>query len=95
MTTIDTQYFSQSASFSDSLGLIAQAAQFLLLKSFDLAVEKRFNLKTDEAPIFTTIKEYGTLGEGDANFDFFIETNNLKGNDILLMKSGREVVVYV
>lgn len=88
---IDLQYFSQSESYSDTVGLTSDAAQFLLIKSFDLAIEKRFLLASNEAPIFTTIREYGTVDQ----FDFFIETNNLKGNDILLMKSGREVVVYV
>lgn len=92
---IDIQYFSQSSSFSDTLTTIMDSAQFLLQKSFDLSIEKRFILKQNEAPIITTIKEYGTLGENDENFDFFIETNQLKSNDILLMKSGREVIVYV
>ena len=92
---IDIQYFSQSQSFSDSLTTIMDSAQFLLQKSFDLKIEKRFLLQHDEAPIITTINEYETLGENDENFDFFIETNQLKSNDILLMKSGREVVVYV
>lgn len=92
---IDVQYFSQSQSFSDTLTTIMTTAQFLIQKSFDLKIEKRFLLKNDEAPIITTINEYGTLGENDTNFDFFIETNQLKANDILLMKSGREVVVYV
>lgn len=92
---IDIQYFSQSQSFSDVLTTIMDSAQFLLQKSFDLAIEKRIILKHDEAPIITTIKEYGTLGEDDENFDFFIETNQLKSNDILLMKSGKGVIVYV
>lgn len=92
---IDYTYFSQSSSFSDTLGLITNANQYLLIQAFNLAIEKRFLLKQDEAPIFTTIKEYGGLGDDDSRFDFFISTNGLKGNDILLMKSGREVIVYV
>lgn len=92
---IDDQYFSQSESFSDVYTTIMNVALFLLQQSFDLLIEKRFILKNDQAPIITTINEYGDLGENDSNFDFFIDTNELKGNDILLLKSGKEVVVYV
>ena len=42
-----------------------------------------------------TIDEYGELGDNDINYDLFISSNNLKGNDILLLEAGREVVVYV
>ena len=93
--TIDFQYFSQSQSFIDSVRIITLAFQYLQLSIFDLAIEKRFNLEAPRAPIEITITEYGELGENDINFDNFITSNKLKGNEILILPSGREVVVYV
>lgn len=92
---IEDQYFSQSESFVESAIMSAQTGAFLLSISFDLAIEKRFTLKTDRAPVEITISEYGDLGENDSNFDLFIDTNELKGDDILMLPEGREVVVYV
>ena len=92
---IENQYFSQSLSFFESSLMSAQTSAFLLSIIFDLVIEKRFELKQDRAPIEITITEYGSLGDNDENFDLFIDTNHLKGDDILMLPSGREVVVYV
>ena len=94
-TPIDIQYFSQSDSFSSSSLLTAQTIALLLQRLFSLAIEKRFILKTRRSPIEITITEYGSLGENDINFDLFISTNNLNGNEIIILEAGREVVVYV
>ncbi len=92
--TIDQQYFSQSDSFADSALITALGLQYLQQALFDLAIERRFILKSPRSPIEITITEYGNLGENDANFDLFIKSNQLQGNDILLLPAGREVVVY-
>lgn len=92
---IDQQYFSQSISFVESAQITAGATRYLLEASFDLAIEKRFTLNRERAPIEITITEYGELGNEDSNFDLFIASNQLKNNDILLLQAGREVVVYV
>lgn len=92
---IDEQYFSQSESYSDALLLVAQAVAYLLRSAFDLSVEKRFVLKKQRAPIEIAISEYGGLGEDDINFDIFVDSNGLKGNEILILPEGREVVVYI
>lgn len=92
---IDEQYFSQSEAFSDLARLIDLSIAFALQSSFDLKIEKRFTLTEDKTPIQITIEQYGDIGDNDENFDLFITTNELKGNDILLLPSGREVVVYV
>lgn len=94
-TPIDIQYFSQSESFSSGALLMAQTIAFLLQRTFALAIEKRFILDRQRAPIEITITEYGSLGIDDINFDLFITTNSLLGNDILILPAGREVVVYV
>ena len=92
---IDVQYFSQSSSYPDSLEVIYQSARYLLEQTFSLAIEKRITLTKDSAPIIITIEEYGELGDNDSNFDLFISSNQLKSNDIILLKAGTEVVVYV
>ena len=92
---VDQQYFSQSLSFVESAQITAGATRYLLEASFNLAVEKRFTLDRERAPIEITITEYGELGNEDSNFDLFISSNELKGNGILLLPAGREVVVYV
>lgn len=92
---IENQYFSQSESFVESSIMSSQTIAFLLSISFDLAIEKRFALKEDRAPIEIAITEYGELGDEDANFDLFINTNALKSDQILMLPAGFEVVVYV
>lgn len=92
---IDEQYFSQSESFSKLSTTVALSTAFLLRSIFDLSVEKRIKLKKHRAPIEITITEYGSLGDNDENFDFFIATNELNGDEILILPPGREVVVYV
>lgn len=88
---IEDQYFSQSASFSTAYNSIGLTVAYLLRSSFDLAIEKRFALLKNRAPIEITITEYGDVEQ----FDFFISTNSLTGDDILVLPAGREVVVYI
>jgi prophage DNA circulation protein len=92
---ITTQYFSQSESFSVSSRMMYLTIAYLLSLSFNLPVEKRITLTRPRAPIEITITEYGGLGPQDSLFDFFITTNHLKGNEILILPVGRQVVVYV
>lgn len=92
---IDLQYFSQSLSFPESSRITFQAIALLLRRSFDLAIEKRFILDRPRAPLEITVTEYGELGDGDSNFDLFIGSNNLTGDEIRILPAGREVVIYV
>lgn len=92
---IDAQYFSQSQSFSDVSLLVAQAIAYLLLASYDLKIEKRFTLDRPRAPIEIAITEYGELGDNDSNFNLFVTSNKLKADQIRILPSGFEVVVYV
>lgn len=92
---IDNQYFSQTSSYSDLVLLVANTLKYLLDASYDLAIEKTIVLSKPRAPIEITITEYGELGAKDENFDLFIDSNRLKGNEILILPAGKEVVVYV
>jgi len=93
-TDFYTQYFSQSQTFLAAADLIATANKYLLTLAPSLQVEKRIVLDRPRAPIEIAITEYGSLGENDENFDLFITTNDLKGDQILLLDRGVEVVVY-
>ena len=89
-----TQYFSQTQTYKTASDLIATANQYLLTLAPSLQIEKRIILDRPRAPIEITISEYGDLGVDDANFDLFISTNELKGDEILMLDRGTEVVVY-
>lgn len=91
----DLQYFSQSESFQSATQLLASIIAYLLRVSFNLKIEKTIILDQDKAPIRIVIEQYGELGENDILLDQFIESNNLKGNEILVIPGGKSVVVYV
>lgn len=88
------EYFSQSESYSDSINMLANAVRYLIISSFDLKIEKRVTLDRPKTPAFITIEQYGALGENDQTYDFFLTSNALKANDILLLPPGREVLIY-
>ena len=92
---IERQYFSQSASYTDASVNIASAVAYLLVAIFDLAAEKRITLERDRTPIEITVTEYGTLGPGDENLELFVTSNKLVGDELLILKTGKEVIVYV
>lgn len=85
---IDRQVFSQSESYNDLLRLIQLVSSLMLRRSFDLATAKRVTLAKDRAPIEIALTE-------GIDLDLFISSNKLKGNDILLLPAGRQVVVYL
>jgi len=93
-TSIDLQYFSQSTAYGSLQKLYALCLRYLLSQFYNLKVEKRFTLKKARSPLEITITEYGSLGENDENYDLFITSNNLCGDEILLLPAGTEVVVY-
>jgi prophage DNA circulation protein len=93
--SIDTQYFSQSQTYALAAKLTGLTVAYLLRAAFDLKVEKRFILERSRNPVMVTIEEYGSLGDGDANLDLFLDSNKIEDSEHLLMSKGRELVVYV
>jgi len=93
--SIDFQFFSNLDGYTSITLLFQQTQRYLLNQFYNLRAEKRFTLKNDRSPIEITVTEYGTLGEDDENYDLFLTSNKLEGNDILLLRAGTEVVVYV
>lgn len=91
---IDKQYFSQSKSFIESAKLAYQGVAFAISATFNLPVEKRITIQNPISAFRFSIQEYGPENI-DSNYDLFIESNKLKGNEINILPRGREVVIYV
>ena len=87
---IDKQFISQSVGYSTVQNLYALTMQYLLSQFFNLKTEKRFTLKNKRSPLEITVTEYGTLDD----YDLFIESNELAGDEILILPAGKEIVIY-
>jgi hypothetical protein len=87
---IDKQFISQSVGYSTVQNLYALTMQYLLSQFFNLKTEKRFTLKNKRSPLEITVTEYGTLDD----YDLFIESNQLSGDEILILPAGKEIVIY-
>ena len=71
---------------------VALAAGFLVEISFTLKQERSIVLTRARTIIDLVAELYGTV---DDQLDFFIDTNNLTGSEILEVPRGRELVYYV
>jgi len=91
---IDLQYFSQSQTWTTIQNLFSLTMQYLLTQFFNSNVEKILTLKNARSPIEITVTEY-TDGDFETNYDLFLNSNDLHGNDILLLPAGREIKIYV
>ena len=92
---LSRSYFSQSETYPDAAQMVGLTVAYLIKSAFDLAVEKRIILTERENPVMIAMREYGGPGENDENIDLFLESNELTGNEILILPVGKEVVVYV
>lgn len=92
---IDFQYFSQTSTYTTLINLYTQSLQYLFAQFYQLSAEKIITIQKNRSPIEITVTEYGTLGENDENYNLFLQSNGLTGDEILLLPAGREVVVYV
>ena len=93
--TFAKQYFSQSETWGELSRLIALTVNFVLGQISQIAAEKWITITSPRSPIEVAAREYKGLGLDDGNFDLFIESNALKGHEILSLPVGRRVVVYV
>ena len=92
--SVDQQYYSGIKQYTALVNLFALAMQYLTIQFYNLRAEKRFVIKTPRSPLEITITEYGSLGDNDANYELFIKSNQLSGDEILLIQPGHEVIVY-
>jgi prophage DNA circulation protein len=71
---------------------VSLAAGFLLDLSFSLARAKRFKLQSRRSIVDLCAELYGNV---DESLDFFINSNNFTGDEILEIPRGRDIVYYV
>jgi len=71
---------------------VAITAGFLVEISFTLKQERRIILDRNRNVIDMVAELYGTI---DDQLDFFINSNELSGSEILELPKGREIVYYV
>lgn len=71
---------------------VALLTAHLVRISFSLLQEKSIIIDRDRTIIDLCAELYGEI---DGTLDFFINTNNLSGSEILELKRGREIVYYV
>lgn len=71
---------------------VALTAGFLVEISFSLKQERSLTLTRPRTIIDLVAELYGSI---DDQLDFFIDSNNLTGSEILEVPRGREVVYYV
>lgn len=69
----------------------ALAAGFLIQASFSLVAERVLVLDRNRTIVDVCAELYGVV---DSRLDFLIETNNLSGDEILELPSGREILYY-
>ena len=71
---------------------VALTAGFLVQISFNLRQEKSLVLDRNHTIVDLVAQLYGNI---DESLDFFINSNNLSGSEILELPKGREIVYYV
>jgi hypothetical protein len=71
---------------------VALAAGYLVQVSFTTAREFKVVLNRNRSVIDLCAEVYG---DPDEKLDFFIETNNFTGSELITIPAGREVVYYV
>lgn len=92
---IDEQYYALLGTYTRLMNLYTSGLLFLLQQFYNLKKEIKKTLKRNESPLSITVREYGGLGVNDENYDLFLTSNNLHGDDILFLQAGREITIYV
>jgi hypothetical protein len=69
--------------------------KYILETLCSLKIERRMTLDKPRAPLEIAITEYKASADNvDYFYNFFCKTNNLHGREMLLLKAGREIVIY-
>lgn len=77
----------QAQSLNESL---TESAAILYERSFSLSIERIVNLDRDVTPLDFVYSVYGSIDR----LDEWIQQNELKGNDLFILRVGREVRYY-
>ncbi len=94
--SIDHQFYGHSAAANSALAkLRASVSAYLLGIMGDLKTERRFTIDRPRTPLEIAITECeATADTADYFYDCVCRWNNLRGRDVLLLPTGREVVLY-
>lgn len=85
--------FSGSYDFLSTLDEIVRTSTAILLnKSFESPIEKSIVLKGQSDPVTLCYEYYGKVD--NETIQFFLESNNISGNEFLELQSGREIFIY-
>lgn len=87
----DYDYVFPFESLDNTNKSLLSAKKILTDNLFNLESEKRITLNTAKSPYILCWENYKDINK----IDKFISDNKLKGNEILMVPSGREVVFYV
>jgi prophage DNA circulation protein len=92
---IERQFIARASSGEAVATLNAAVARYLMRSLYDLKIERRLVLDRPRAPLEIAITEYKASGEqADYYYEMFCRTNGLHCKDLLLLQTGREVVIY-
>jgi prophage DNA circulation protein len=92
---IENQFVARANSGEAIATLNAAVARYVMGSMFSLKIERRMVLDKPRTPLEIAITEYKATGENaDYYYDFFCRTNHLHGRELLLLPTGREVVIY-
>jgi prophage DNA circulation protein len=91
---LEDQYYAQTQTRGTASLLIATTLKYLYSVAFNLKTERRITLDRPRVPIEIAATEYGGLGIEDANFELFVKSNDLHGDDLLYLPAGREILIY-
>jgi len=79
-------------SYQKLLDTVSIAAGFLVELSFSLKQERKLTLTSARTMVDLVGELYGSV---DDQLDFFIDSNELSGSEMLELPAGREIVYYV
>lgn len=88
------QYYSFSEVYGNLARLISSTLDYLQIVIYDLNVETIVTLTKPTSPVEFTINNYGGLGANDYYLDLVIDSNRLIDEELIMLESGRKVVVY-
>jgi prophage DNA circulation protein len=89
---VATDQIDVGESYQQLQQLIALTAGFLVEISFSLKQERRLILDRSRTIVDLVAELYGSI---DDQLDFFINSNDLSGSEILELPAGKEVLYYV
>lgn len=89
---VDVAQVDTGTSYEALHSLVTITAGFLVQLSFTLKQEQRLVLDRDRTVVDLVAELYGRV---DDELDFFIQSNQLTGSEILELPRGREIVFYV